>query len=263
MSSHIGHAHLTPAEFPDRHTCIKDFQSCNMTSQRASVLHREEEKLNEERERLRSSNIRQKREFLRENKRVDALKRWKYPESRASMSTSNGRWLFSSKKSANSIKMLKQQLKYDRKVESRRRKVDSRRKKYRGPKYASYNVSWLFLRREAEIRAMQQINLAGNTRLLRRRQILSEQNNDTPGINSYIESGAWMFCKSTCAGSYRLLVSLLKHVEVFERKQGIRRLLECLYGGCSKTHCQFCEERSNDLEKQCLESLLLLFPVHD
>ena len=40
--------------------------------------------------------------------------------------------------------------------------------------------------------------------------------------------------------------------------------LKCLRGNkASKTHCQFCEQRSNDLEKQCLESLLLLFPVHD
>ena len=74
-------------------------------------------------------------------------------------------------------------------------------------------------------------------------------------IDAFIASGAWLFHKSTSVGSRDHLVKLHKQLE----KERSFNFLRCHFG---RQHLHRARKRVDD-EKQCLESILFVFPNRD
>eukprot|EP01083_Nonionella_stella_P104553 299830_1 len=106
---------------------------------------------------LRSCILRRKVRADRQKERGEELyaeqERWAYMEEKVAICTSNGRWMFSSVKSAGCIAMLANQLRGELIFNKEAHKSRSRDIDIDQP----CDNSWLFLRRGAEIRAMKQL----------------------------------------------------------------------------------------------------------
>mmetsp|Transcript_10966 Transcript_10966/g.19150 ORF Transcript_10966/g.19150 Transcript_10966/m.19150 type:complete len:472 (-) Transcript_10966:381-1796(-) len=165
--------------------------------------------------------VRQKRVWRTQHTKAEENSRWDYTVKNAATCTSSGKWLFSSRKSNNSIRMLVQQLEYQKIHQNKRQES----RKTRSPPHEAedLDLTWLFpgqhsfwdydeqLRRQtlrAEARKQHRKECARHWRYFEKRPSVCTTN------------GRWIFsCKTNVGSSKMLGMQLISSTAQFHRKK--------------------------------------------
>lgn len=197
--------------------------------------------------------VRREREYQRNEKRDEELSRWYcYSAKNSDVCTSNGGWLFSPKKSTGSISMLIQQLGYESISDERESKTWTE-----SDSNASHDAPWLFLCHGADIRALRKLLVRDDIQWPRREKKW-RLNDEMKYLDRERGLGlVWLFLPNrtgfrVLAGMDDAMRKRLSRARAHSRKNQMS-----LWGKLRA------RGRKKEAEKQCLESILLVFPWQD